>query len=83
MPQSDQYGQRAAAPPARRLLDQRGEPPAGNGGYDEWDQDQGDKLVSCRASVRDRRAATGPLRLRTIAAGGGRPGGPWPRQRIG
>jgi uncharacterized YceG family protein len=40
MPQSDQYGTGPRRPPGG--YDQRGEPPRGTGGYDEWDQDQGD-----------------------------------------
>ena len=40
MPQSDQYGNGPRRPPGG--YDQRGEPPRGTGGYDEWDQDQGD-----------------------------------------
>ena len=40
MPQSGQYGTGPRRPPGG--YDQRGEPPRGTGGYDEWDQDQED-----------------------------------------
>jgi UPF0755 protein len=39
-PQQGQYGTGPRRPPGG--YDQRGEPPRGTGGYDEWDQDQGD-----------------------------------------